>query len=285
MWFEQAWAAIDHTLDQWATYIKESTNSLANSASKKMDDLWKSALKWSLWTSDALRSAWDSVKTNVNWAIESWKSAITQVVESWKSAITSVSNRVNSFQDAVNNWLAIIKKEWGQYIAEVKNDAWETVKMAMERTTATWKEVLANVGWKWQYVKDTAGDYADKANAIATVAYNNTLKWGVDAVKAWVNTAKTVYAEWKRQYKEELAKQKWETSFAAKWEWPQKTTWEKPKEHEVKSWDTLSKIALNEVGWDKSKAWEYLKKIMEANKWIDPNKIAIGQKISLPKMA
>lgn len=277
MTFEQAWASIDQKIDKWTQYAKETTDSLQKWASDLADKTEKSFLEKARWISQGLANLWAWIKDQFNWAVDSWK----QVIDWAQKAIASVWERVNTFQDAINSWLATIKKEWWKFYAEVKDDAGNNVKMAMEKTTATWKEVLANVDGKWQYVKDTAWDYADKTKAVATVAYNNTLKWGVDAVKAWVNTAKTVYAEWKRQYKEELAKQKWETSFAAKWEKPQE--WN--KEHQVKSWETLSKIALEQVGWDKSKAWEYLKKIMEANKWIDPNKIAVWQKISLPKIA
>lgn len=287
--FEQAWAVVDQKINQWAQYVSETTDSLQKWASDLADKTGKSFLDKALKFSKSLASLWDWWKEKAQWAVDSGK----QVVEWAKTAIASVSERVNSFQEAINNWLAVIKKEWGQYVAEVKDDAGNTTKMAMERTTAAGKEVLAQVDGQWQYVKDTAWDYADKTKAIATVAYNNTLKptvdWVSQSVQAWVNTAKKVYAEWKRQYREELAAIKWDTAMAAKWEKhqdkPQENTPEKSKEHIVKSWDTLSKIALTEVGWDKSKAWEYLKKIIEANKGIDPNKIAVWQKIALPKIA
>lgn len=285
--FEKVWANVDKKLVEWKEFINKSTDSLAKEASDTADQVWKSFLDKALAFSKTLTKSWNWWKEKAQWvvdgvvdgwkqvvdgAIDSWK----QVVEAWKNAIGSVSDRVNSFQDALSSWLAIIKKEWGQYIVEVKNDAWDSVKMAMERTTTTWKEVLTYGAWKWQYVTDGASDYTDKAKAIASVAYDNTVK---PIVKTW----KAVVASAQSQYEVKLAWIKWETSMAAKWEKPPETTWEKPKEHQVKVWDTLSKIALNEVGWDKTKAWEYLKKILEANKWIDPNKISVWQKISLPK--
>lgn len=160
----------------------------------------------------------------------------------------------------------------------------------MNRTTEAWNEVLANVNWKWQYVKDVTWEYSQKVQALSSVVYNNTLRHWVDLAAAWVNywinVWKKAYHEAWRQYREELASIRWETSLAAKWaDKPAEKSGDTPKEYQVKSWDTLSRIALTEVWWDKSKAWEYLKKILEANKWVDPNKIAVWQKLSLPKIA
>lgn len=287
--FEQAWAAIDQKVDQGTQYAQETVNSLQQWASDAADRTEKSFLDSARSLSASLSNFWSSIKEKFQWAVNSGK----QVVEWAKTAVASISNSVNSFQDSINNGLAVIKKEWGQYYAEVKDDAGNTTKMAMERTTATGKEVLANVDGKWQYVKDAAGDYADKAQAIATVAYNNTLKKWVDATKthvqAWINVARNTVKDLWRQYNDQLAQQRWETSFASKWEPSPAKTENKDvnasKDYIVKSGDTLSKVALSEVGWDKTKAAEYLKKVIDANKGIDPNKIAIGQKIHLPKIA
>lgn len=296
--FENAWRRADQLVDNTSQAISETAQSVERSAVTKLKWIadWANDFFSKIWS--WIKSVWNTISDTHRWAVETTVSAMEWLAKAkdatinWANeAIASVSQRIDSFNQAISDWIAIVKLEWWKYIVEIKDDTWKAVKYAMERTTATWREVLANVNWKWQYVKDVGWDYADKATAAATVAYNNTLKPVWDVVVATGKAVGRAYEEWKRQYNQELDK----TRMASRWTKPPEGSIQDArrldnnlstsKEYTIKSWDTLSKIALTEVGWNRSIAWEYLKKVADANPWINPDKIAVWQKINLPKVA
>lgn len=154
-------------IDQWIDYAKETAENLKKAAEEKLDSAKDSLRKGISFLWKTIDSTKDKVSSTAKELRDITVNAGNEIINWANQAINEVSERISSIEKQINEWMANIVKEWEEIFIEVIDQSWKAMRYALEKTENWVNQCLAYVDWTWTYIKNTAEDYSQKAQALA----------------------------------------------------------------------------------------------------------------------